>query len=295
MPSLSYAAPSTVEEAVRLLAGAAGLAKPMSGGTDLLVQLRSGRLRPELIVDTKKIPGIVGVREEDGAFVVGAATPCAQLGEHAALTAAWPGIVEGANLIGSKQVQGRCSLAGNLCNASPAADSVPGLIAAGATCLIVGPNGTREAPVDGIVAGPGRTSLAKGELIVSFRIPKHPPRTGDAYLRFIPRTEMDIAVVGCAVCLTVDEKGVCTAAKVVLGAVAPTPVVVAEAAAALVGHVLDAPTLEMLDAAAQRACNPINDKRGTIEYRTKVAGVLARRAAAIAFDRARGLKRAGGH
>ncbi len=295
MPSLSYAAPSSVEEAVKLLAGASGLAKPMSGGTDLLVQLRSGRLRPELIVDTKKIPGIAGVTEEDGAFVIGAATPCAELGENAALRAAWPGIVEGANLIGSKQVQGRCSLAGNLCNASPAADSVPAMIAAGATCLVAGPNGTRETTVDGIVTGPGRTSLAKGEFIVSFRIPKHPARTGDAYLRFIPRTEMDIAVVGCGVCVTLDEKGVCTAAKVVLGAVAPTPVTVAEAAAALIGHTLDDPTLGMLDAAARRACNPINDKRGTIDYRTKVAGVLARRAATIAFDRAKGLKGAGGH
>lgn len=295
MPSLNYAAPSTVQEAVQLLAGASGLAKPLSGGTDLLVQLRSGRTRPELIVDTKKIPGMIGVREEGGAFVIGAATPGAQLGEDEALRSAWPGVVEAANLIGSKQVQGRASLAGNLCNASPAADSVPAMIAAGTVCVVAGPNGTREVPVEGIVTGPGRTSLARDEFVVEFRLPKRSPRTGDAYLRFIPRTEMDIAVVGCGVCVTLDESGVCTSARVVLGAVAPTPVLVADAGAALVGHTLDDATLGRLDEAARRACNPINDKRGTIDYRTKVAGVLARRTAAIAFDRARGIKGAGGH
>lgn len=294
MPSLSYAAPSTVEEAVKLLAGASGLAKPLSGGTDLLVQLRSGRTRPELIVDTKRIPGMIGIREEADGFVIGAATPGIALGEHAALRDAWPGVVEGANLIGSKQVQGRASIAGNLCNASPAADSVPCMIAAGATALIAGPAGTREAKVEEIVTGPGRTSLGKGEFILQFKLPKPPPRTGSAYLRFIPRTEMDIAVVGCGVVVTLDEGGTCTAARVVLGAVAPTPVVVAEAGAALVGHKLDEATLEMLDAAARRACKPIDDKRGTVEYRTKVAGVLARRTADIAFKRAAG-ERAGGH
>ncbi len=294
MPSLNYAAPSTVQEAVKLLAGASGLAKVLSGGTDLLVQLRSGRTRPELIVDTKKIPGIIGVREEDNAFVVGAATPGALLGEHAALGQARPGVVEAANLIGSTQVQGRASLAGNLCNASPAADSVPAMIAARTTCVIAGSNGTREIPIEEVVTAPGRTSLARDEFVVEFRIPKPAPREGEAYLRFIPRTEMDIAVVGCGVCVTLDEKGVCTDARVVLGAVAPTALLVADAAAALVGHTLDEPTLQALDAAARKACNPIDDKRGTVDYRIKVAGVLARRAAAIAFARARG-ERAGGH
>jgi carbon-monoxide dehydrogenase medium subunit len=168
------------------------------------------------------------------------------------------------------------------------------MIAAGATALIAGPAGTREAKVEEIVTGPGRTSLGKGEFILQFKLPKPPPRTGSAYLRFIPRTEMDIAVVGCGVVVTLDEGGTCTAARVVLGAVAPTPVVVAEAGAALVGHKLDEATLEMLDAAARRACKPIDDKRGTVEYRTKVAGVLARRTADIAFKRAAG-ERAGGH
>jgi carbon-monoxide dehydrogenase medium subunit len=183
-------------------------------------------------------------------------------------------------------VQGRASLAGNLCNASPAADSVPALIAARATCVVAGPNGRREVAVDSICTGPGRTSLGAGEFIVEFHLPKRPPRSADAYLRFIPRTEMDIAVVGVGVSLTLDPAGVCTDALVVLGAVAPTAILVPEAAAALVGRKLDETALAGLDAAAQRACKPIDDKRGTIEYRTKVAGVLARRTATIAYERA---------
>jgi carbon-monoxide dehydrogenase medium subunit len=286
MPRVNYQAPSTVDDAVKLLAGASGVAKVLSGGTDLLVQLKSGRVKPELIVDTKRIPGLIGIREEGDTWVVGAATPGVMLSEHKQLEHAYPGIVEGVDLIGSMQIQGRCSIAGNLCNASPAADSVPPVIAARASAVIAGPNGKREVPVEQIVTGPGQTSLQKGEFVVEFRIPKPKARQSDAYLRFIPRTEMDIAVVGCAVNVTLDASGTCTDARVVLGAVAPTQVVVDDAAKALIGHKLDDATLQNLDAAAQRACKPINDKRGTIEYRTKVAGVLARRTAAIAFDRA---------
>jgi len=283
MPSLNFAVPTTVDEAVKILAGASGMAKVLAGGTDLLVQLRSGRVKPELIVDTKKIPELIGIREESDRFVIGASTPGVMIYEHEALTRAWPGIVEGLDLIGSEQIQGRASLAGNLCNASPAADSVPALIAARATCVVAGPNGRREVPVETIATGPGRTSLAKGEFIVEFRLPKRPPRSADAYLRFIPRTEMDIAVVGAGISVTLDAGGVCTDARIVLGAVAPTAVLVAEAATALIGHKLDEATLAALDQAARRACKPIDDKRGTIEYRTKVAGVMARRAATIAY------------
>jgi CO/xanthine dehydrogenase FAD-binding subunit len=288
MSSLSYAAPTSVDDAVKLLAGTSGLAKVLSGGTDLLVQLRSGRLKPDLIVDTKKIPGMIGIHAENGGFLIGAATPGAVVEAHAGLNAAWPGLVEALDLIGSTQIQGRCSLAGNLCNASPAADSVPALFAAGATAVIVGSNGKREVPVEQVPTGPGRTSLSKDEFILEFKLPPRPARSSDAYLRFIPRTEMDIAVVGCGVNVTLDAKGVCIAARVALGAVSPTVIMVPDAAAALIGHTLDADTLAKLDAAAQAAAKPISDKRGTIEYRTKIAGVLARRTAAIAFARAAG-------
>jgi len=287
MPSLTYVAPTTVSDAVKILADASGPTRVMSGGTDLLVQLRAGRLKPELIVDTKKIPGIMGISGSaaDG-FTIGAATSGAVLGEHEALKAAYPGVVEAANLIGSTQVQGRASLAGNLCNASPAADSVPALIAVGATVDIAGPGGTRTAAVESIVAGPVSTSLAKGEFVTAFHLPAIKGRTADAYLRFIPRTEMDIAVVGCGVSVTLDASGTITAAKISLGAVAPTQVQVDPAC--IVGSKLDEAALARLDAAARAMCNPIDDKRGTIDFRVKVSGVLARRAAAIAVERAGG-------
>jgi carbon-monoxide dehydrogenase medium subunit len=192
--------------------------------------------------------------------------------------------VEAATLIGSTQVQGRASMGGNLCNASPAADSVPALIAASAVCVIVGPNGAREAPAEAIAVGPGRTSLASGEFVLEIRLPPRPPRSADAYLRSIPRTEMDIAIVGAGVNLTLDPAGVITDARIALGAVAPT-VVLADPAA-LIGAKLDEAGLDRLDAAARAVCRPIDDKRGTAEYRTKIAGVLARRSAMIAYERA---------
>jgi carbon-monoxide dehydrogenase medium subunit len=284
---VDYLAPSSAEEASSALLAGGPDARPLGGGTDLLVQLKSGRIKGGLIVDLKKLPGAIGIRREGGGFVIGAATPGVTLGEDAALAKAWPGVVEAANLIGSTQVQGRASMGGNLCNASPAADSVPALVAARATCLIVGPHGRRETPVEAIVTGPGRTSLAPGEFVLEIRLPPRPARSSDAYLRSIPRTEMDIAVAGAGVSLTLDGAGIITEARVALGAVAPTVLTPEAAAAAIVGTSLDEAALQRLDAAAKVICRPISDKRGTIEFRTKIAGVMARRAAAIAYARAR--------
>jgi len=283
---VDYLSPGTVADAVSALRAAGGSAKLMAGGTDLLVQMRGGRAKPKVVIDLKGIPGLSGIRLEDGCFVVGAATPGAVLGEHEALRAAWPGVIEAANLIGSTQVQGRASLGGNLCNASPAADSVPALIAAGAVCLIEGAAGAREFPVEKVQTAPGKTSLAADEILVAFRFPAKAARSGDAYLRMIPRTEMDIAVVGAGVSVTLDASGVCTAARVGIGAVAPTALLVEAAGAALVGSKFDEAALAKLEAAVAAACKPISDKRGTAEYRTKVAAVLARRAALIAKSRA---------
>jgi CO/xanthine dehydrogenase FAD-binding subunit len=284
---MRYEAPGSLDQAVALLAAEPGDARVLAGGTDLLVQLRTDLIEPALLVDIKRIPEMRRIAEEGGGFRVGAAVTGAELKEHPRLKAMWPGLVEAANLIGSTQVQGRATMGGNLCNGSPAADSVPALIAAGAIASIAGPNGRREVPVEDIMQGPRRLALAKGEIVASFLLPPRPARTADAYLRFIPRTEMDIAVVGCGVCLTLDASGTCTAARVALGAVAPRPLQVPEAARALVGTKLDAGALDRLDAAARGACQPIDDKRGTREYRTKVAGVLARRTAQIALERAR--------
>jgi carbon-monoxide dehydrogenase medium subunit len=284
---MRYEAPETVEAAVALLAKAKGDAKVLAGGTDLLVQLRSGLVEPDLVVDAKRIPELKSITAEDGGFRIGAAVSGAELGEHEGVRKAWPGVVEAAELIGSTQIQGRASMGGNLCNASPAADCVPALFAVGARVAIVGPEGSREVAVEEIATGPGTNSLKKGEIVVSIVLPKPPPRSGDAYLRFIPRTEMDIAVVGAGICLALDEGGTCSDARVALGAVAEVPLLVAEAADTLIGTTVDAAALEALAAAAGAACRPIDDKRGTKRFRIQVAGVLARRAAAIALDRAR--------
>ena len=284
---MRYEAPDSLDRAVALLAGEHGEARVLAGGTDLLVQMRTDVIEPVLLVDIKGIAETRQIKEEAGGFRVGAAVTGAELKEHPKLKVMWPGVVEAANLIGSTQIQGRATMGGNLCNGSPAADSVPALIAAGAKASVVGPKGRRDVPVEDVMLAPRKLSLAKGEIIASFLLPAKPARTGDAYLRFIPRTEMDIAVVGCGVCLTLDSKGVCTAARVSLGAVAARPLLVAEAAKALIGTKVDDAALQKLDAAAQAACQPIDDKRGTKEYRIKVAGVLARRAAQIAHDRAR--------
>ncbi len=284
---MRYESPETVDDAVALLAIGGGGARVLAGGTDLLVQLRAGLAEPELVVDIKNIRETREIAAENGGYRIGAAVSGAELGEHAALKRAWPGVVEALELIGSTQIQGRASMGGNLCNASPAADSVPALIAAATVCTVAGPGGQREVAVEEICTGPGQTSLGKGEFVVSMFLPERPPRSADAYLRFIPRTEMDIAVVGAGVNLSLDESGVCSAARVALGAVAPTAMLVPEAGAALVGTRLDEEDLDAMAAAASAACNPIDDKRGTVEYRTKVAGVIARRACAIALDRVR--------
>jgi carbon-monoxide dehydrogenase medium subunit len=284
---MEYRAPASAQEAAALLAAGDGSAYALAGGTDLLVKLRAGMVAPRVVVDLKAIPRMRGIEADARGFRIGAATPCAEIGEHAGFAAAWPGVVEALQLIGSTQIQGRASLGGNLCNASPAADSVPALIAAGAVCEVAGPGGEREVPVEKIVTGPGRTSLAKGEFVTAFRLPKPQPRSADAYLRFIPRTEMDIAVVGAGVCLGLDAAGVCTHARVSLGAVAPTQLLVEPAAKALIGTKVDAAALDALAAAASAACKPIDDKRGTVAYRIKVAGVLAKRAAQTALERAR--------
>ena len=275
-------------DAVALLSGAQANAFVLAGGTDLLVRMKSDDFDADLVVDIKSIAGMREIVEADGAFTIGAGVSCAQMEEHAALVAAWPGVVEAANLIGSTQIQGRCTIVGNLCNASPAADSVPALVAAGAVANVIGPNGQRQVAVQDIPAGPGKTSLAAGEIVASIELGARPARSADAYLRFIPRTEMDIAVVGVGVNLTLDDSGAVASARVALGAVAPTVLLSDDAAQAILGTKLDDAALDALAAACSAACNPIDDKRGTVDFRKQVAGVLAGRAARTAYDRAGG-------
>lgn len=285
---MRYLAPTTLEDAVQMLAEDPGECRVLAGGTDLLVRMRSGMTEPDSILDIKRIGALREITAEDGGWRIGAAVSGAVMNEHDGLCADWPGVVEAANLIGSTQIQGRCTLAGNLCNASPAADSVPAMVAAGAVARIAGPTGTRDVAVEDVPLSPGKTCLEKGEFVASILLPERGARGGDAYLRFTPRTEMDIAVVGCAISLTLDADGICTHARVSLGAVAPTVILVPEAAATLIGTTIDEPALDALAEACTAAARPIADKRGTVEFRTHVAGVLARRTAKIALQRAGG-------
>ena len=283
---MRYESPTTTKAAVALLSGEKGQAYVLAGGTDLLVRLRMDTIEPDLMVDIKRIPAMSEVTKTASGFKIGAAVSGAALEKNKALVKAWPGVVEAANLIGSDQIQGRCTMVGNLCNASPAADSVPALIAAGAKAVIVGKK-KRTVPVEKFIMGPGKTCLEKGEIVESITLPAPAKKSGDAYLRFIPRTEMDIAVVGVGISLTL-KRGVINSARVSLGAVAPTPLLVKAAAKAIIGTKLDDAALDALAMACTAACNPIDDKRGTIEYRERVAGVLAKRTAKIAYERAGG-------
>lgn len=286
---MRYERPHSIDDAVRLLTGEDGMAVVLAGGSDLLVKMKGGFVEPNLIVDIKAIAGLKEIMQTDAGFSIGAAVPCAVLGENGALKAAWPGVVEAAKLIGSKQVQGRCTIVGNLCNASPAADSVPALAAAGAKASIVGPGGRRMVAVESIPISPGKTILSKGEIIESIFLEKRPVRSSDAYLRFIPRTEMDIAVVSAAINLSLNTDGIIEKARVVLGAVGPTILIVEEASQFLIGRKPDDATLEKLAAICSSACRPIADKRGTVEFRKKVVGVMAKRVAASAYTRAGGM------
>ncbi len=285
---MQYIAPKTTGQAIQLLADNHGKAKILAGGTDLLIQIRAGMVEPKILVDIKKIKGMRDITAEDSGWRIGAAVAGCELGAHDGVINDWPGVVEAFELIGSTQIQGRCTMAGNLCNASPAADSVPAMVAAGATARIAGPDGTRDCAVEDIPAGPGKTSLKAGEFVTSIFLPARGDTAADAYLRFIPRTEMDIAVCSAGVSLTLDASGTCTDARVSLGAVADTVLLVEYAAGALIGSKLDDDALEAMGAACSAACNPIDDKRGTIEFRTDVSAVLAKRAAKIAQQRAGG-------
>ena len=285
---MRYHQPTSLEDAVAIAAAAPGVTRFLAGGTDVLVQLRAGMTTPDDLIDLKHIPGVKEItRTPEGGWRIGIAVSGMELGRHAALVADWPGVVEGMQLVGSTQVQGRATLTGNLCNGSPAADSVPGMVAAGAVASIIGPKGRREVPVEDIPAGPGRTVLQPGEVIAALTLPPRGARGGDAYLRFIPRSEMDIAVVGVAVNLQLDGDRVAMA-RVALGAVAPRVLLAPAAAEAILGTTLDDAALAALAAAATATATPISDKRGTAAFRKEIVGVLVRRAARIAYARAKG-------
>ena len=290
MSSYSYAAPSTVQEAVEVLSSNASSGQRtqcLAGGTDVLVQMRSMDKEPRLLVDVKLIEETNTLDIGSEEIYIGAAIASAILNENDELKSLLPGLIESADLIGSTQIQGRASIGGNLCNSSPAGDTIPALIAVGAICVIAGPEGTREVPTEDFVTGVGTNCMSESEFLLGMKIPRPGSTASSAYLRFIPRTEMDIAVAGAGVALELDGSGNCTSARVSIGAVAPTALLVKEAGDALVGTQVDESALQAAADACSAAASPITDKRGTVEYRRKVVGVLCKRAGAIARDRAK--------
>ncbi len=288
MAVVEYKSPTSIEEAISFLADSPTAVKVLAGGTDLIIQSKGKYDQPLRVVDVKRISSMMVAELTNDGLHLGPSMSCAALTARQDIKAVFPGLIEAAYLIGSTQVQGRASVGGNLCNSSPAGDTVPALLANAAICVIQGPDGERRVPVEEFCTGVGTNVLGKGELLAALVIPRPAPGTSDAYLRFIPRTEMDIAVAGAGVSLTLDADGICTAARVGIGAVAPRALLVPQAAAALIGTKVDSAALEAAAAAASAASNPITDRRGTIEYRRHVVGVLTKRAAQIAADRARG-------
>lgn len=290
MQAFDYAVPKTIDEAVSLLAAQGDQARVLAGGTDLIVQLREGRRRLETVVDIKKIAEVneLSYSPQQG-LRLGAAVPCYRIYGDTAIARAYPGLMDAFTLVGGTQIQGRASVGGNLCNSSPAADTIPPLIVHQTVCVIAGPNGRREIPVEQFCTGPGRNVLGRGEFLVSLRIPAPPKNFGSQYQRFIPRNEMDIAVVGVGSAVVLgDDRNTITAARIALGAVAPTPLLVDAAAAALIGKPVSDDTIAAAADAARAAARPISDMRGTAEQRRHLVSVLTRRTLQGAIARARG-------
>lgn len=287
MHELHYEAPTSLDQAIGLLAAAGDDGRMLAGGTDLIIQMRAGVREPGQVIDAKKIPELQTLSyDAQSGLRLGAALACCEIIDNPTVRQHYPGLVEAAGLIGSDQILARASVGGNVCNGSPAADTTPALIALGATCHIAGPNGTREVAVEDVVTAPGQTALAADELLVEFRIPAPPAKAADCYQRFIPRNEMDIAVVGVGSCVALDGD-TCSAARIGLGAVAARPLLAKEAGAALAGKPLDDATIDAAVKLAQAAASPISDMRGTAEFRTHLVGVLTRRTLEEAAARAR--------
>ena len=289
MRAIEYHAPTTLNEAVSIMAEYGDRASPLAGGTDILVQLRGGRRNSECLVDTKKVPELNGIRLDANGLQLGAAVPCYRIYQDAAVAAAYPGLIDAAGLIGSIQIQGRASIGGNLCNAAPSGDSIPPVITLGGEAHINGPNGWRTLPAADFCTGPGRNALAEGELLVAIQLPPPAPHSGTAYLRFIPRNEMDIAVAGVSSTVTLDESGrTIQSARIALASVGPTPIVAAAAGESLAGQSVSDAAIAEAGRLASEAASPITDMRGTIRQRHHLVDVLTRRTLNIAIRRARG-------
>ena len=288
MRDFEYEAPTSLTEAVELLRRHDGAARPLAGGTDLIDHVRTGRLAPSLVVDIKKIAELNVLDVSDAGLRLGAAVPCYRIYGHPEIRAKYTAIADSCHIIGGVQVQSRASVGGNLCNSGPAADSTPSLIALDARCVIAGPNGRREVSAEEFCTAPNRNVLQPGELLVELVFPARPARSGSHYRRFIPRNEMDIAVVGVAASVVLDASGQkFISARISLGAVAPRVLYAREASELLAGQPVDDLTIGRAAEAARALATPIDDMRGTIEFRRHVTGVLTERVLRLAVERAR--------
>jgi CO/xanthine dehydrogenase FAD-binding subunit len=290
MQSFDYVAPRSAEEVISLLAGKNGDARILSGGTDLLVQLREGRRKAKLVIDIKNIPELTQITYDPGnGLRIGAAASCTQICSDPNVGKHYPGLVDGIHLIGGVQIQNRASVGGNLCNASPAADSIPALIVHEAVCHITGSNGTRTLPVEEFCIAPGKNAMQSGEFLTSVTVPMPRKNFGASYLRFIPRNEMDIAVVGAGASVLLDANGKrFVSARIALGAVAPTPLLASDTGAFLSGKAVTRKNVKEAARMAQAIAKPITDLRGTADHRKHLCAVLAERALDKAIERVGG-------
>jgi carbon-monoxide dehydrogenase medium subunit len=289
MQAFSYVPARTLTEVSEILAKEGDQAKLLSGGTDIIVMLREGRRSAKVVVDVKGIPELNQLSYDPAkGLVIGAAVPVHRIYNNTQIAAAYPGLMDACTLIGGTGIQGRATLGGNVCTASPAGDSIPALIAHEAVAVVASRSVTKEIPLEKFFAGPGRTVLQPGELLVCFKLPAPKPNSGGAYLRFIPRNEMDIAVVSAGVSVVLDEaKATFVSARVALGAVAPIPLFAPEAGGLLAGRLVDELNIEAAAKIAQAAAKPISDMRGTAEQRKHLAFVMTKRALEKAIERAR--------
>ncbi len=291
MRDFEYDAPTSLADALALLARYDGRARPLAGGTDLIDHVRTGRLAPDLIVDVKKIAELNRLELSKNGLRLGAAVPCFKIYGNPEICRLYAALADSCRIIGGIQIQSRASVGGNLCNSGPAADSTPALIALGATAVIAGPKGQREVPVEKFCTGPSRNVLERGELLVELRFPARPANSGSHYRRFIPRNEMDIAVVGVGASVVLDAKGQkFLSARIALGAVAATPLFAEEASRLLAGLPVDDSSIARAADAARGIAKPIDDMRGTIEFRLHVTKVLTERVLREAISRARAQK-----
>ena len=289
MHPFAYVAPSTVAEAVAELSKHGDRARPLAGGTDLLVKARANVWELDAVVDIKNIPELMTLTINGSGLSIGAGVPCYQVYDNSEIAAQYPGIVDGASIIGGIQIQSRAGLGGNLCNAAPSGDGIPSLIALSAVAKIASVNGTREVAVEDFCTGPSRTVLKAGELLVSIEVPKPAANSGAAYTRFIPRNEMDIAVAGVGVFVQLDASGKnFESARIALASVGPTPILASAAGDSLAGKPVNDETIAAASALARDAATPITDMRGTIEQRKQLVEVLTGRMINKAVERARG-------